>query len=448
MESKQEGTGNAIIVGADVLIHDPMSVKHLREGGNTLVIPWSVLNDLHSLEGKPDIGIDANQAAQMIEDLQEKNDPTLIIASTPSRKYFKYGLSNKNNKHHLLATTLQLQDKDARKYKKFKLVSRTKIVRIQARQLGVDTENYLRDRIEVPLNSSLKEINVEASEIDKEKLTFPFDKKSHDDIGLNEGVLCHSDFRVNGTIGTSDWGEAFTAIRKNGFFKIIPTNITASKISPFTLNGDGPNWHQMIALSQLLDQNINLCFLGGGAGTGKTLLALAAAIEMRSQYQQIVIARPMVSLEDEDKMGFLPGEIDNKIAPWFVPIIDNLNYIKKNDDGSYRKLVENMQEQGKINFAPLDYIRGTTFHHKCIIIDEGQNLTPHQIKTIITRVGIGTKLIFTGDLGQIDRKKKLDSRSSGLAYAMSRMKGKNLVSTVVFKNVVRSELACLAEELL
>ena len=107
-----------------------------------------------------------------------------------------------------------------------------------------------------------------------------------------------------------------------------------------------------------------------------------------------------------------------------------------------------MREHGEITFEPLDYIRGTTFHHRVVIIDDSQNLTPHQFKTIITRVGIATKLIFTGDLGQIDRKTKLDSRSSGLAYAMSRMKGKNLVSTVVFKNVVRSPLACLAEELL
>lgn len=448
MELKNAEMGNAIIVGPDVLVHDPNSIEYLRKGSNTLIIPWIVLQDLESLESRSDIGIDASDAATTIEDLRMKDDASLVIYRIPTSKYFKENLSKNNSKHHLLATALAIKDQDAKKYKKIKLVSRTKIVRIQARQLGIETENYLRDRLDEPLDTTLKTINVEKAEINKDRLIFDFNKDDHKDVVENEGVLCLSNFRQQQPHANHDWGEAFTAIRKGNIFEIIPTDISAMGISSFTLNGDGPNWHQMIAFRQLLDPEIDLCFLGGGAGTGKTLLALASAITRRRDYHQIVISRPMYSLEDEDKMGFLPGDVDEKIRPWFVPILDNLRFMQNVENSDNSKVIEDLREKGKMIFAPLDYIRGTTFHKKLVIIDESQNLTPHQIKTIITRAGSHTKMIFTGDLGQIDRKKKLDARSSGLAYAMSRMKGRDLVSSIVFKNVVRSRLACLAEELL
>lgn len=448
MENTTEEKGNAIIVGPDVLVHDPNSIEYLRKGGNTLIIPWIVLQDLESLESRSDIGIDASDAATMIEELRIKNDPSLVIYRIPTGKHFKENLNKNNSKHHLLATAIAVKDQDSRKYKKIKLVSRTKIVRILARQLGIDTENYLRDRLDEPLDTKLKEINIEKADINKDKNIFDFNKVDHKNIAENEGVLCISNFRPLQPHADHEWTEAFTAIRKGNIFEIIPNNISAMGVFPFTLNGDGPNWHQMIAFRQLLDPEIDLCFLGGGAGTGKTLLALACAIAKRQEYHQIVISRPMYSLEDEDKMGFLPGDIDEKIKPWFVPILDNLRFIQSIENSVNSKIIEGLREKGKMIFAPLDYIRGTTFHKKLVIIDESQNLTPHQIKTIITRAGTHTKIIFTGDLGQIDRKKKLDARSSGLAYAMSRMKGTDIVSSIVFKNVVRSRLACLAESLL
>ena len=448
MESKTEKTGNAIIVGPDVLVHDPNSINYLRKGGNTLIIPWIVLQELESLEGRADIGIDASEATGIIEDLRMKGDSSLIISRVPVKKYFKENLTPNNTKHHLLATAIQVKDASEKKYKKVKLVSRTKIIRIMAMQLGIETDNYLHDRLDEPLNPSLVSLNIEKTEINMKNYTFPFNKKVHGDIAENEGVVCYSNFEPLLPSKNDGWKESFTAIRKGDTFKIISNDISAMGIKAFTLNGSGPNWHQMIAFKQLLDPKIDLCFLGGGAGTGKTLLALACAIKEREKYLQIVVCRPFVHLDDEDTMGFLPGDVDDKMKPWFVPILDNMRVIQDLENSDNKKNVESLREKGKLIFAPLDYIRGTTFHRKIIIIDEAQNLTPHQIKTIITRAGMHTKIIFTGDLGQIDRKKKLDPRSSGLAYAMSKMKGNKLVSSIIFKNVVRSRLACLAEELL
>jgi len=185
----------------------------------------------------------------------------------------------------------------------------------------------------------------------------------------------------------------------------------------------------------------------GGAGTGKTLLALAAALSVKRQYRQILVSRPMIHLEDKDNMGFLPGDIRDKMGPWLRPIWQNLSFLKEISSHN-RGIIDKMIEEKKIEIEPLDYIRGTTFWKCMLIIDEAQNLTPHQVKTIITRVGEGTKIIFTGDLDQIDRRRRLDKISSGLAYAVGRLRNQGIVASVKFKTSVRSELAKMGVELL
>lgn len=155
----------------------------------------------------------------------------------------------------------------------------------------------------------------------------------------------------------------------------------------------------------------------------------------------------MVHLEDEDRMGFLPGGTMEKMSPWLTPIHQALNFLKENPETrDHKSVIENVEGTHKIDFLPLDYIRGMTFSRCRLIIDDAQNLTPHQIKTIITRAGMGTKVVFTGDVGQIDRRRRLDERSSGLAYAMNRMRNRSLVGVTTFKETVRSPLAKLAEE--
>ncbi len=220
---------------------------------------------------------------------------------------------------------------------------------------------------------------------------------------------------------------------------LIKTNLTAETTKR--------NWSQYVALAQILDPEINLVFLQGGAGTGKTLIALAGALEQRRKYTNIVIARPMVHLEDRDEIGFLPGGLEQKMAPWTEPILQAFSFLGdlKAENG---ELITRLQENKKIIMKPLDYIRGETYHKSFMVIDEAQNLTPHQVKTIITRAGSNTKMVFTGDLGQIDRNRRLDRKTSGLAYAMSKMANQRVVGMVNFKDTVRSPLASLAEELL
>jgi len=234
--------------------------------------------------------------------------------------------------------------------------------------------------------------------------------------------------------------------------KIIPKNIQASGIRPYS----GPgiphddqkfNWPQNIALYQLANQDVSLVFLEGGAGTGKTLLALASALEQKKEFRQILVSRPMVHLEDTDNMGYLPGDINEKMSPWLKPIWQNLTFLKEISDGNQQK-IDKLLHDKKIEIEPLDYIRGTTFFKCLLIIDEAQNLTPHQVKTIITRAGMHTKIIFTGDLDQIDRKRRLDRLSSGLAYATGRLANQKLVASVKFQTSVRSDLAKIGVELL
>jgi len=176
-------------------------------------------------------------------------------------------------------------------------------------------------------------------------------------------------------------------------------------------------------------------------------LALAAALSVKRQYRQILVSRPMIHLEDKDNMGFLPGDIRDKMGPWLRPIWQNLSFLKEISSHN-RGIIDKMIEEKKIEIEPLDYIRGTTFWKCMLIIDEAQNLTPHQVKTIITRVGEGTKIIFTGDLDQIDRRRRLDKISSGLAYAVGRLRDQGIVASVKFKTSVRSELAKMGVELL
>ena len=188
--------------------------------------------------------------------------------------------------------------------------------------------------------------------------------------------------------------------------------------------------------------------LQGVAGTGKTLLSLAGALEQRRNFHQIYLARPIVPLSNKD-IGFLPGDIKSKLNPYMEPLWDNLKYIKNcfsEKDKEYRQINE-MVENEKLVVCPLAYIRGRSFSNVFFIVDEAQNLTPHEVKTIITRAGENTKIIFTGDIYQIDTP-YLDSRSNGLSYLIDRIKGSRIYAHVTLERGERSELANLANDLL
>jgi len=208
------------------------------------------------------------------------------------------------------------------------------------------------------------------------------------------------------------------------------------------------NAEQAFAIHAALNPNILLTTILGVAGSGKTLLALASAMEQKSNYRQIFLARPIVPLSNKD-IGYLPGDIKSKINPYMEPLWDNLKFIQsqyRETDKEFRKINE-MVENEKLHITPLAYIRGRSLSNICFIIDEAQNLTPHEVKTIITRAGEGTKIIFTGDIFQIDTP-YLDSHSNGLSTLIDKMKGQNLYAHITLEKGERSELANLAGSLL
>jgi len=208
------------------------------------------------------------------------------------------------------------------------------------------------------------------------------------------------------------------------------------------------NAEQIFSLEALSDTAVALVTLAGKAGTGKTLMALAAALEARKNYKTILLARPIIPLSNRD-MGYLPGDISEKLDPYMKPLFDNLAVIQNQfEEGSadYEKINELLQSE-KLLIMPLAYIRGRSLSKSYFIVDEAQNLTPHEVKAIITRAGEGTKIVFTGDPYQIDTP-YLDARSNGLTFLIDKMKGQNLYAHVTLEKGERSELAELASNIL
>lgn len=439
-----------VTLDTSTLVHDPLCMDYLIENRVLACIPWVVLEELDGLKRRADVGFDAREAIRNIEKLRQNKSPYLKIAKEMEWTGLEV-LDRRNNDHKIIASANAI----SRDFANVKIVSKDSMMRIKVRELGFEAQDYYRDQADSQNGRDLTRVEVGAEAIDRSDFTFAFRPDEHADIEINEGVVCISDWAgdFKRPDVTAEKDEHFAAVRVDeNRFQIVPHNIQAFGIRPYAdPEKRGPqsviNWPQTIALFQLTRPDTALVFLEGGAGTGKTLLALAAALEQRRHYRQILITRPMVHLEDTDNMGYLPGDIREKMDPWLRPIWQNLSILKdlEKDNG---RLVEKLLQEKKIDIEPLDYIRGTTFWKSLLIIDEAQNLTPHQMKTIITRAGMGTRIVFTGDLDQIDRKRRLDKVSSGLAYAMSRLRGQKIVASVKFEVSVRSELAKIGVELL
>ena len=251
------------------------------------------------------------------------------------------------------------------------------------------------------------------------------------DHKVNNGYYILKNGKSSSLAVYNQWDNMIERIEKDYVYGIKPKNA-----------------EQAFAFNALLNQRIKLVAMQGVAGTGKTLLALAAALELSNQYQQIILARPLVPLSNKD-IGFLPGDAKDKIGPYMEPLWDNLKFIKSQfgENEKKNKNILEMEENGKIIITPLAFIRGRSFTNIMFIIDEAQNLTPHEVKTIITRAGENTKIVFTGDINQIDTP-YLDEQSNGLAYLIDKLKGQELFAHVKLEKGERSELANLANELL
>ncbi|MBF0573125.1 MAG: PhoH family protein [Desulfamplus sp.] len=464
----------AKVIDTSTLVHDPSCLDHLINNKILACIPWVVLEELDGLKKRPDVGFDAREAIRSLEALRRAHSPYLKIVKETDWTGIEF-LEHRTNDHKIIAAANAVK----KQFDNVEIISKDSMMRIKVRELGFKAEDYYKDQAEKDTdNKEMPRVEVKNEEIDKNNFSFQYNSQKHGEIAINQGVICVSDWKgdFKRPNETCNLNEQFVAVRVDNRFKIVPNNIQAFGIRPYggTVNGkhetlingkyahdnaayDGgdninlthqpQNWSQTLALFQLTRPDLSLIFLEGGAGTGKTLFALAASLEKRRDFRQILITRPMVHLEDVDNMGFLPGNIREKMDPWLRPIWQNLSVLKELSNDNLQ-LIDKMLLEKKIDIEPLDYIRGTTFWKSILIIDEAQNLTPHQMKTIITRAGMGTKIIFTGDLDQIDRKRRLDKLSSGLAYAISKLSGQSVVASIKFQTSVRSELAKLGVEML
>jgi PhoH-like ATPase len=241
----------------------------------------------------------------------------------------------------------------------------------------------------------------------------------------------------------------FKSIKNSGLAYYNPEEDLIQKVEKKSVYGIKPrNAEQTFAIHAILNPQVRLVTLQGVAGTGKTLIALAGALEQRRKYKQIYLARPIVPLSNKD-IGYLPGDIKSKLNPYMEPLWDNLKFIQnqfKESDKEYTRITD-MVNSEKLMITPLAYIRGRSLSNICFIVDEAQNLTPHEIKTIITRAGENTKIIFTGDIYQIDTP-YLDSQSNGLSFLIDRIQNHPIYAHITLEKGERSELANIANELL
>ena len=336
--------------------------------------------------------------------------------------------------HRILNSALLLQKEE--KDRKVILVSKDINLRLKAKSLGLQAEDYTTGKVQ-NLNSLYNGKTV-LDNVDPDIIDLLYEK----------GYCPPEDL-----LGKSELVKNHYYILKSGKKSILAfynsANGMVEHVEKRSVYGIKPrNAEQAFAIHAVTKPEIKLVTMQGVAGTGKTLIALAAALEQKREYKQIYLARPIVPLSNKD-IGYLPGDIKSKLNPYMEPLWDNLKFIQNQyseNDKEYSRITD-MVTNEKLVITPLAYIRGRSLSNICFIVDEAQNLTPHEVKTIITRAGENTKIIFTGDIFQIDTP-YLDSQSNGLSYLIDRIKDHELYAHITLEKGERSELANLANDLL
>ena len=318
------------------------------------------------------------------------------------------------------------------------LVSKDVNLRLKARAVGLESDDYTTDHVKdvATLYSGKREVtDLDSALIDS---LYAGAGVGPEQLSLGAPLIANESLILRNH-------------QKSALARFDANENVVRRVNKAPVFGISPrNAEQTFALSVLCNPDIPLISLTGTAGTGKTLLALAAALEQRRQYRQIFLARPIVPLSNKD-IGYLPGEVKAKLDPYMQPIYDNLAVImSQNGNGEGKpanQQIQQMIDEEKLTVSALPYIRGRSLNRIYFIVDEAQNLTPHEVKTIITRAGEGTKVVFTGDVFQIDHP-YLDAQSNGLSYLIEKMQGQRLYAHVNLEKGERSKLAHLASELL
>jgi PhoH-like ATPase len=433
------------VLDTSVILYDHQAVKNFQE--HDVAIPITVLEELDNFKkGNDTINFEAREFIRFLDKLSGEYTLTdWIQINGRGRGRFKVIMHERGSvdaervfgerkaDHRILNGAIAMRDENPDR--KVIMVTKDVNLRLKAKSLDLLAEDYETGKIknvnDLHTGNTVME-NVKQSVIDRiyangfVSYELLFDKKpaaNHYFVLKNNkaAVLCYF----------NEENESIERIDKRNAYGIKPRNA-----------------EQTFAMHAVLNPKISLVSIQGVAGTGKTLLALAAAMEQKQEYRQIYLARPIIPLSNKD-IGFLPGDIKSKVNPYMEPLWDNLKLIQnqwKETDKEYQKITD-MVNQEKLVVSPLAYIRGRSLSNIIFIIDEAQNLTPLEVKTIITRAGEGTKIVFTGDIFQIDTP-YLDSQSNGLSYLIDRVKSSPMYAHITLEKGERSELANLANTLL
>jgi PhoH-like ATPase len=456
------------VLDTNILLHDPNAI--FRFDDNNVIIPIYVIEEVDQFKREgSERGRNARHVVRLLDDLRETGGSLSKGVKTKSGGFLRVAIPNKRPElptaidksamdNAILQTAFQVRDEDVSHPTVF--VTMDTNLRIRADALGMLAETYENQRVEPKGNAEngVTEIEVSAEEID----SFFQDGSLAPNASLiapERGEKIDRSANTNGDTGTRGILTANLCVllrdRANpshtalGRYDATKREIIGLRTPREGLLGIRPrNKEQSHALDLLLDENIRLVTLVGKAGTGKTLLALAAGLKRTVEdgmYTRMLVSRPVMPLGRD--IGFLPGDVDEKLNPWMQPIFDNLEFLFSSGTKKGPRAYAELLESGQLQVEPLTYIRGRSLPQQYIIVDEAQNLTPHEVKTIITRSGDGTKIVLTGDPGQIDNP-YVDSASNELSVAADRFRGEKVAAHIVLTRGERSELAELAANLL
>lgn len=441
------------VLDTSVLMYDHSSYTSF--GNNDVVIPHQVLEELdYHKKGNETINYEARQVIREIDILSDRSVLTewtplnkvggRIKIAFPEKKTTidaieRFGGYDKGD-HKILNTALYIKEFEN---PNVTLVTKDVNLRVKAKALSLDTKDYT-----IGIKRDIEKSNTG-------KFTLEGVDPEFIDMLYKSGTL---DIKMlNACDGLPEKEEDFVNayfIIKNGKKSVLTYYNAETKLlevvsKETAMNIKPRNSEQIFALHAMLKSNARIIVLGGAAGTGKTLLAVAAALEQSGEYEEIHIARPIVSLNSKE-IGYLPGTVDSKVGPYMNPIWDNLKYIKSQSimcdkKGNKPKQVDDEELKNKLIVEPLAYIRGRSLSNILFIVDEAQNLSPLEIKTIISRMGENSKIVFTGDVQQIDNQ-FLTSETCGLSYVIEKLHGESLFCNITLEKGERSEIATLAAE--
>lgn len=437
------------VLDTNVILHDHNAIRNFKD--NDLVIPIAVIEEVDKFKkGNDSLNYNARGFMRSINILTDKKEfngkgiplgPGLgsltILPNKPFPEPLKEMFVDDIPDHRILSTAMWVRDNNPGRF--VALVSMDINLRVKSKAAGMPAQDYLTDKVEDEIiENSFREVQtIEAAESeDVQKLAYGQNNCLDWHVVADKEPLPNRLYKFK-------WGEETVLGRYDTDRNVIALVRTREAYGIRPRNDE-----QKFALDALLNDKIQLVSLTGGAGTGKTLLALAAALEQEQDFEQIILTRPTVVLGGQD-IGFLPGDQKSKMSPYIQPLMDNLDVIRRCfRPGSKQALkIDALLKEEKLLISPLAYIRGRSLGKVFMIVDEAQNLTPHEVKTIITRAGEGTKMVFTGDIFQIDQP-YLDQWSNGLSHLGDKMDGQRLFQHVFLRKGERSALSDIAAKLL